>query len=211
MNILETIHNKLKYFLVKYNLFGFEKKWTKINIGSGSIKIDGYCNLDIDTNADICLDLEKTLLPFQSKSIETAVCISVINYFSRERAQEIINDTYRILKRNGVARFATQDLRSIVKKYINNDKEFFFQKLPNGKQRFHGKTMADKINSWFYGYKTTGGKLCKYFYDYETLELMFKEAGFKKIQNKKYMESVITEIKFIDNRQEQMFFLEAIK
>jgi hypothetical protein len=56
----------------------------------------------------------------------------------------------------GVARFASQDLEWIARRYIEKDREFFFQKLPNGKERFDGKTMGDKFNSWFYGYETSG-------------------------------------------------------
>ena len=211
MNRFNNIIKKLNYFLVKHNLFNFGYKWRKINICSGSIILDGYCNIDIEPSADICIDLEKKLFPFLDGSINTAVCISAINYFTRERAQEIVNETYRVLEKDGIARFATQDFKTIVKKYLSDDKKFFFQKLSSGEQRFRGETMADKINSWFYGYKTSGDKSCKYFYDYDTLETLFKKAGFKNIKNKKYMESSIPEIKLIDNRPEQMFFLEAIK
>src|SRR3989344_1852987 len=189
----------------KFCLFDLSKKWSKANICSGPIKIPGYCSIDIQPTADICIDLENRLLPFKDNSVDTVVCISAINYFSRERGHEIIEDVYRILKRGGIARFATQDLFEISKKYVNMDKDFFFQRLSNGKDRFYGKTMADKINSWFYGYKTTGEKRCRYFYDFETLALIFKEVGFSKIERKNYMQSDIPEIKSIDNRPDQMF------
>src|SRR6185436_2705818 len=150
-------------------MFASPKTWHKVNLCGGSLHIDGYCNVDLHHSADIRIDLEKKLLPFADNSIEALVCISAINYFSRDRGAEIIRDVYRVLAPGGVARFAAQDLHAIMEKYINNDRDFFFQKLPNGKERFHGVTMADKINSWFYGYQTTGGKACKYFYDFETL------------------------------------------
>ena len=102
-------------------------------------------------------------------------------------------------------------MRNVSKKYVNADKDFFFQKLPSGKERFEGKTMGDKFNSWFYGYKTYGGKRCKYFYDFESLAILFQNAGFEIIEQKEYLESRINDIEKIDNRPEQMFFLEAIK
>ncbi|OGY18503.1 MAG: hypothetical protein A3F04_01995 [Candidatus Chisholmbacteria bacterium RIFCSPHIGHO2_12_FULL_49_9] len=187
------------------------KPVTKLNLGSGSRKLNGYCNIDVSSHADLQLDLERESLPFPDESIDTVVCISAINYFTRDRALEIIYDVFRVLKPGGVARFAVQDLRKIAKKYVERDRDFFFQKLADGRERFEGDTMADKFNAWFYGYRTSQGKHCKYFYDFESLALLFRKAGFVKIEEKKYRESRIPNIKDIDNRPEQMFFLEAVK
>ena len=107
-------------------------------------------------------------------------------------------------------RFGVQDLEIIAKKYLDKDTDFFFQKLPDGRDRFVGATIADKVNAWFYGFEINGNP-CQYVYDYESLSLLFKEAGFSTVERKQYMESRIAEIKLIDNRPEQMFFLEAIK
>ncbi len=186
-------------------------RFRKINLCSGSRKLKGYCNIDVSPGADLVIDLEKKLLPFPDDSLDVVVCISAINYFTRERGQEIINDVFRVLRRGGIARFATQDLRLIAKKYLERDAKFFFQKLACGRERFEGTTMADKFNAWFYGYRTSAGKHCKYFYDYETLALLFRNAGFRVVEEKKYHESRIPKIKDIDNRPEQMFFLEAVK
>jgi len=159
-------------------------KANRINLCCGSRKLPDFCNIDISTDADLVLDLEKTLLPFRDNQCEIVICISAINYFSRQRGLQIIKDAHRILEPGGVARFATQDLRLIAQKYIKYDKDFFFQKLVSGKDRFEGETIGDKFNSWFYGYKTSGGKYCKYFYDFESLALLFKKAGFTMVEKK---------------------------
>ena len=190
--------------------FGIKKSPKKINL-CGCARIGNFYNVDLNPQADLVIDLEKKLLPFRDKSADTVVCISAINYFSKKRGGEIIKDIFRILNKGGVARFGTQDFFEICRKYVNGEKDFFFQKLPNGKERFKGVTVSEKINEWFYGYKISGGKSCKYFYDFETLALLFKEAGFSKIERKKYRESQIPEIDKIDNRPDQMFFLEAVK
>jgi predicted SAM-dependent methyltransferase len=184
---------------------------TKINIGSGGLKIAHYFGLDVHPQADLTIDLESQDLPFPNNSMEVVTCISTINYFGRERGQELIVETYRILKPGGIARFGVQDLEAIAGKYVQRDAEFFFQKLPDGRERFRGTTMADKINSWFYGYETTRGKHGKYFYDFETLALLFQQAGFTQIEKMGYRESRLDHIDQIDNRADQMFFLEAVK
>ena len=115
------------------------------------------------------------------------------------------------MDRAGIARFGVQDLILIARKYVDRDTEFFGQKRPDGSDRFRGATIAEKFNAWFYGYRTLEGKGSRFFYDYETLELLFKKAGFNVIERKRYQESKLPDVTKIDNRPEQMFFLEAIK
>ncbi|MFA5889087.1 MAG: methyltransferase domain-containing protein [Candidatus Paceibacterota bacterium] len=198
---------KIRFYFYKIKTSATLGRVNKINIGSGNTPLPEYCGIDKYYKADLVLDLSKSLLPFKNNSIDAAICISAINYFKRERGEEIIKDVYRVLKRGGVARFGVQDLKAIAKKYTANDTTFFFQKLPNGRDRFKGgETMCDKINCWFYGYG--GGK---YMYDYETLSILFRKAGFQTVEQKNYRESVLENIDMIDNRPDQMFFLEAIK
>lgn len=187
-----------------------KQKMLKINLCSGSIKLEGYVNIDIFPGSDIVLDLEKDLLPFPDNSADIVVCISAINYFSRQRASEIVRDVRRVLKPGGIARFGTQDLRILAENYLNKESKFYLEKLPDGRDRFPGKTVGDKFNAFFYGFQS-GSKHCKYVYDFEMLKVLFEEAGFSLIEQKAYQESIIPEIAKIDNRPEQMFFLEAIK
>lgn len=181
-----------------------------INLCSGPVKVDGYVGIDISPAADITLDLEKDLIPFPDNSADVVACISAINYFSTERAQEIVGDVLRVLKPGGVARFASQDLRVLAAKYLSNDQGFFFEKLADGRDRFPGRTIADKLNGFFYGFYS-GDKHCKYVYDFASLEALFVTAGFEKVEEKKYRQSVIPDVDKLDNRPEQMFFLEAVK
>lgn len=192
-------------------LTGWQGEKTKVNLCSGANLIPGYWNLDLEPRAELVLDLERFLLPFRDSSMDVVVCISAINYFTRDRAQKIVKDVFRVLKPGGIARFGVQDLKILTEKYVNRDEKFFFEKLPDGRDRFPGGTIADKFNQWFFGFPSFGGKTSKYVYDFESLSFLFKTAGFKEVKNKKYRESVLPEIEKIDNRPGQMFFLEATK
>jgi len=182
----------------------------RINLCCGPIRVPGYVGLDISPAADVRLNLLYQNLPFDDGTQESVICISAINYFSRERAQEIVTDVHRILKPGGVARFGVQDLESIAKRYVEKDMPFFFQKNSEGNERFEGLTLGDKFVAWFYGYESAGS-LCRYFYDYQSLAPLFENAGFSVIERKKFCESCLDDIKLIDNRADQMFFLEAVK
>jgi len=210
-SILKKIADTMLYNSIKLDLYREKDKYKYINLCSGGIKIPGYFSVDIK-NADLNIDLRTKRLPFRDSSIERLVCISSINYFSKDRAKIIIGDIFHMMKEGGVVRFAVQDLRKIAEKYIANDRDFFFQKTESGKQRFRGETPCEMLNNWFYGgYATAGNNFCKFFYDFETLALMFTKAGFNEIKQKRYLESDLDTIDKIDNRPEQMFFLEAKK
>lgn len=181
----------------------------KINLCCGAQEIPGYLGIDFGDQADLRVNLEKGNLPFKDGVLEVVTCASAINYFTRSRGQEIINEVYRVLKPGGIARFSVQDLESIARRYVEKDVAFFFQKLPDGRERFEGVTLGDKFAAWFYGYVAVGP--CRYFYDYDSLAYLFKTAGFSVVEKKEYRQSRLEHIDLIDNRPDQMFFLEAIK
>lgn len=182
----------------------------KINICCGPQKIPGYTGIDLGGRVDLRRDLSRRNLPFANASLEVVTCMSAINYFSRARGGELIREVHRVLQPGGIARFGVQDLAAIAKRYVEKDVAFFFQKLPDGRARFEGPTIGDKFAAWFYGY-TIGGMPCRYFYDYDALAYLFVEAGFTTVERKPYLDSKLEHIELIDNRPDQMFFLEAVK
>jgi SAM-dependent methyltransferase len=182
----------------------------RLNLCSGSQKVPGYFGIDLVDGADLHLDLAGNDLPFRAASLDTVVCMSAINYFTRRRAQELVGEIHRVLRPGGVCRVGVQDLKSLAERYVRGDREFFHQKLPDGRDRFEGPTLGDKFAAWFYGY-AVGAHRCEYFYDFESLAYLFDQAGFAVIERKAYRESRIPEVDRLDNRPEQMFFLEAVK
>ena len=183
---------------------------TRINLCGGSAKASGWTNIDLDPAADIRIDLEKELLPFADRTVDAVVCMSAINYFERARAREILRDVHRVLVPGGWLRLGTQDLRVLARKYLDRDEAFLLEKLPDGRDRFPGPTMADKFCNWFYGF-VAQGKPCRYVYDAESLSLLLVEAGFEQVRECRYRESEFPGMESFDNRPEQMFYLEATK
>ncbi len=100
--------------------------------------------------------------------------------------------------------------RILADKYLSRETTFYFEKLSDGRDRFAGRTFADKLNAFFGGFPSNG-KPCRYVHDFESLSCLFEEAGFFDIHEKAYRESRIPGVEKIDNRPEQMFFLEASK
>lgn len=205
------IIGRIKYcFFILRQSTPFRMDIRRVNLCCGPLRILGYLNIDISSSADLPLDLSKKNLPIGDESIDVVVCMSAINYFTRTRAGEIIREVHRVLQPGGIARFAVQDLEHLAVHYVNKDRGFFFQKLPDGRDRFEGPTFGDKFAAWFYGYES-GGSTCKYFYDFDSLAFLFHQANFSMVEKSAFHSSRIPGITQIDNRPDQMFFLEAIK
>lgn len=182
----------------------------RVNLCSGTQAVPGYFGVDVNATADLKLDLAVYDLPFRENTLDVVVCMSAINYFSRERGQQIVAQVFRCLKSGGVARFGVQDMKALAKRYVEGDEAFFFQKTDDGNDRFEGPTIGDKFAAWFYGY-FAGRSGCKYFYDYESLAYLFSSAGFSVVERRDFRDSAIEDIALLDNRPEQMFYLEAVK
>lgn len=168
----------------------------KVNLcGTG---LEGFVNVDISLKADKIRDLSWMRIPFKDNSVDALICMSAINYFSKKRAQFLIKDVYRVLKPGGVCRFGIQDLRLICEKYLAGDHDF----------------TCDRINRWFNSPSTDGykanGRRNKYVYDYETLKGLFITARFGDIIYSSYKDSC-SSLSEKDNREDQMFFLAALK
>ena len=182
----------------------------RLNLGAGDQRIPGYFNVDLGGDADLLLDLERSGLPFPGGSVEAVVCMSAINYLTAGSAERLIAETHRVLRPGGVARYGVQDLKKLVALYLARDDAFFGQRGANREERFPGPTRADKLAAWFYGHPTAGGP-CRYVYDYESLAHRFASAGFRVVEERAYLSSRLPEVERIDNRPDQMFFLEAVR
>jgi SAM-dependent methyltransferase len=182
----------------------------KLNLACGNQRVSGYFGIDLVAGADLRLDLARMDLPFPALSVDEVVCMSAINYFTRARAQQLVREVHRVLRAGGVCRMGVQDMKLLAERYVRGDREFFFQKLADGRDRFEGPTIGDKFAAWFYGY-AVGAHRCEYFYDFDSLAHLFREAGFGVIERKAFRESRIAEVELLDNRADQMFFLEAVK
>jgi len=180
----------------------------RLNLGAGSQRVEGWISLDLAFGVDLLLDLSRASLPFADGEVEAVACISAINYLSRERAAALVREVRRVLRKGGVARFAVQDLRALAERYVRRDLAFFDQRKEDGSQRFEGSTPGGKFAAWFYGYPTAGGP-CRSAWDFESLAQLFE--GFSVVEERRFQESRLADASRLDNRPDQMFFLEAVK
>ena len=80
---------------------------TKLNLGCGYNKLDGYINVDHDENCnpDIVADLE-SILPFEDSSIDEIVLHHILEHLGHDVKTyfNLWKELYRILKNDGLIR-----------------------------------------------------------------------------------------------------------
>lgn len=128
-----------------------------LNLGSGSLLIDGMLNVDYSARADAFIDLTKAA-PYPDNSFDYVFCEEVIEHFPEAISLQVLAEVYRILRPGGVARFTTPRLEWFV-------------------DRFHEKDpMGADINCIFYGHGHA------HIYSEQSLRAAMEKAGYSEIR-----------------------------
>lgn len=165
-----------------------------MNVNLCGTGLRGFVNVDISLKADYIRDLEWMRVPFKKESVDKMIFMSAINYFTYDRAKFLVKDIYRVLKKGGVVRIGVQDLELIARNYLNREWDCM------------------RVNRWFGnvdGYKSNF-KRSKFVWDYATLREILIPCGYSWIYSMPFGESNYG-LGEHDNREEQMFFIEAVK
>lgn len=185
-------------------------KYNKLNLGAGSNwRKDGWEVLDhmIVTNP---FNLRKQAweLPYHDEQFDIIFCSHVIEHISHFKIEQGISEINRVLKKDGIIRFLTPDLRKIATAYVNNDydkMDLYIREDDSGIKRTLGLGQA------FMNFIVSGGVdnllLSSDFstiiagyahifcYDYEMLSGLLKHYGFTNIRQCSINESEIEEHK----------------
>jgi predicted SAM-dependent methyltransferase len=173
----------------------------KLNIGCGSVYLEGWINIDIESEtADLHHDM-RTPLPYHDNSVDFIYNEHFIEHLTAEEGVRVMKEFHRVLKPEGVLRIATPDLRYVLFRY------FFFWRSQDWIQKWHRelKTRAEMINKSFYSWEH------RYLYDSEELRRRLGEAGFTRLSKKSFGKSDYSELRGLETRRDSRLIIEAIK
>lgn len=174
----------------------------KLHLGCGQVYIDGWTNVDMESDkADIKIDLRRPL-PFDNNTVDFIYSEHFIEHLNVKEGVVFLSECYRILGNGGVFRISTPDLDYLLFRY------FFFWKWRTWYKQYGYewiKTRAEMVNIVFreWGHQ--------YLYNREELERRLVEAGFAKIHRKKRNKSTFSELRNLETRKESRLVLEAFK
>ena len=210
----------------------------KLNVGSGPNGLDGWLNYDwgilallskfqifrkglislgiLPKTYDVSwppiklVDIRKKF-PLQNNIVQYIYCSQVLEHFEKWEALEILKECKRVLKNGGCIRIIVPDIEKIYKLYQESQSD--------------SRPGREFCRIWW-GYekdirpKNVIQRLARKFirdhawnYDKYELELLFQEAGFKKVRLANFQEGEMPDIEKLDveDHKSHSLYMEAIK
>ena len=132
------------------------------NIGAGSFKHPFWTNIDLENkwyrdvqkegvsiNYDL-FSLEK--IPVKDNTAEIIYSSHTVEHINDEAAQNMFNESYRILKKGGLFRFTTPNIDLEYMAYRNNDRNYFYwidnYSTPKEMNRIKIRMPMNKLTHW---------------------------------------------------------------
>jgi len=149
----------------------------RLHLGSGPHIFDGWTNVDIDPGiGGSCWDLERAL-PLPTESIRFIFTEHFIEHISREQCLALLTECRRVLKRDGVLRASTPNLRFLLQQYEQG-------RLDEWRDvGWRPATACAMVNE---GLHCWGHR---FVYDEAELVLLLQETGFTRVDVVKWHES----------------------
>jgi predicted SAM-dependent methyltransferase len=166
----------------------------RVNIGSSGEHVEGWVNADILRDPEgRCLRMDATeRWPFEDCSAEAINSEHVIEHLERADAPAFFAEAFRVLRPGGVIRTSTPDLRGIAEAYIAEDAATLAAHRAHG---YEARNHADLLNNYLqmHGHR--------HVYDFETLALLLREAGFEEIERTAFGESTHAVLRGVDTHE----------
>jgi len=209
----------------------------KVNLGCGTTVLEDWINIDGSFNAYISKfplirnflfkiglipsdiyditwphniivrDVRKKF-PFKDDSIDYIYSSHLIEHLTKDQANKMLEECFRVLKIGGLIRIATPDLEILTRKYID-DLENKISHCPSEKFLDILGVFQNKESSLLI--KIFDHSQHKWIYDYNSIYILLDSIGFSKIEKKSYQEGQMPNIEFLDNRPDQSLYVEAVK
>lgn len=130
------------------------KSLVKLNIGSGSNKIDGFINIDSqeENKPDLILDISKSPLPYSTDSVDEIVFFHCIEHIVEKMHDTILREFFRVLKLGGKFIISYPEFLKCSKAYEENFKgqRDFFKATIYGRQSHAGDFHVALMDSQFF-------------------------------------------------------------
>ena len=118
-----------------YEIYGWDsvKERRFYNIGAGTFKHPAWTNVDFesdwysDNQIDISWDLLSiTPIPVESNCAEIVYSSHTVEHITDKAAQNMFNESHRILKKGGIFRVTTPNIDLEYRAYKDNDRHYFY-------------------------------------------------------------------------------------
>lgn len=124
-------------------------------------------------------------LPLATGSWRGVYCSHMLDYLSLDDFRAALRNTHKILQKDGVFRFVLEDFEFFVKRYANDDSA-------DASLKFMGETLGHEkrdrsLKGLFISWLGNSQRL--WMWDYKSIEVELKSAGFKNIRRASFGDS----------------------
>lgn len=195
--------------LVRGNSFFVQRKLHDkklLNVGCGWHASTQFVNLDYGWHPtiDVCWDITKKDYPFKEGAFEGIYTEHCLEHIPFDSCLANLKEFHRMLSPNGVVRIVVPDGELYCKLYAQSrvDKQV---RLPYSKE-MDENTPIMAVNRIFRGHGH------QFIYDFETMEMLLSQAGFRNIQRASFRKGIDPRL-LIDRpeREVESLYVEAVK
>ena len=171
----------------------------KLHIGGGWRLLDGWLNGDIELVPGVMFMDATQRFPLADESFQLVFTEHMIEHIPYEKAEFMLRDCYRVMRKGGVIRVATPDFAAIVGLYREDLSDIQRRYLSWFSETFlprnHRCSAVSSINAHFrlWGHQ--------FIYDEETLGNALCAAGFTSVQRRRLGESEHAALKDLEHTQ----------
>ena len=176
----------------------------KLHLGCGSRIMDGWVNIDINTISERNVKLGRdeptseidlkhdllTPLPYESESGDFIYNEHFFEHFAYTDGAKMLKDWHRVLKPNGILRMAMPSIEGVLKVYSRPGRFKKLSSILNDKTRTKGIFLNKVFRSFGH----------RFLYDWETLEKIMMDSGFRDLKRCRVGKSRHPELKGIESR-----------
>jgi predicted 2-oxoglutarate/Fe(II)-dependent dioxygenase YbiX/SAM-dependent methyltransferase len=167
----------------------------KVHLGCGDHRIAGWVNVDA-RGGDIRMDL-RWPLPFRDGSVSYVFASHVFEHLYRgTELRAVLREVRRVLSPGGVLRIVVPDMEKCLRAYVAADDRFFADRARTWPWAAACRTHLDH----FLAYAGAAQALedldgHKYGYDFQSLSVAVREAGFRTVVRSEFMASTHPELR----------------
>ncbi|MDT9598894.1 class I SAM-dependent methyltransferase [Sphingosinicella rhizophila] len=161
--------------------------YDRLHLGSGSRRLEGWANLDIDGYGHLVWDLRKPL-PMGTDRARLIYTEHFIEHIPRDDARKLFTHARSVLKSDGILRISTPDLAKIARDYVEGK----LVQMPHGNwfPATLCQMMNDAMRRWGH----------VFVYDQPELESLLRECGYTRIERVRWGESDHPELRGLESR-----------
>ncbi|MCK5449773.1 methyltransferase domain-containing protein [Candidatus Pacearchaeota archaeon] len=193
----------LIYLMKKRWLPKFFKKWVySKTCTKDHLPLNEFLKI-LETKTIIHHDINYGL-PFEDSIVKNIFTSHFIEHLTKEQSKKVLNECYRILKKGGILRIICPSLDEEVAKIQKDILDY--KKTNNAEIMQKHLTFSEKIFMFKYHNRFA---FHRYIYNFEEMEKILLEIGFKEVKKCNFKEGKMPQVKLLDTRSG--LIVEAIK